>query len=134
MIDFNMDITKYPNIQIKKYVIDGLKKGMFLLEGEIKKGLGTVEGRPKVKTGNLRRSISSYVESRGDDITGSVGSKVCYGRILELGGRRANGSYQRPMPFIKPEFEDQKNINNIKQHRYNEHILILLIICPHCNS
>lgn len=115
MIDIGFTILKYPKITISKFVVKGLRKGMFLLEGEVKKGFGVEEGRPKVRTGNLRRSIRSYVVEKSDGVSGGVGSKVAYSRILELGGRRPNGSYQRPMPFIRPEFEDTKNINKVKE-------------------
>jgi len=114
MIASKFEITNTPIVEIKKYLKLGLKKGMYLIEGKVKKGFGTIKGRPKVKSGNLRRSIKSRVMERGNVIEGIVSSKTTYARILEIGGRRPRGGYQKAMPFIRPEMENDHNINSIK--------------------
>ena len=114
MIQGEVKIINTPTLQLRKYALKGLRKGMFLVEAKVKRGFGTIEGRPKVRTGNLRRSIKAFAKVEKDAAIGTVGSQVIYARILELGGKRARGGYQKAMPYIRPEMES--NIETVKDY------------------
>ena len=66
-------------------IVEGFSKAVLYVESTIKKSFGTL-GKPKVRTGHLRRSIYSDVIERGDHIAGIVGSDLVYARIQEEGG------------------------------------------------
>jgi len=63
----------------------GMKDLMKKIEAGVKEGFGSND-RPRVRTGYLRRSITSNVTERGSKIIGTVGSNVVYAAIHEFGG------------------------------------------------
>jgi len=65
----------------KKGLLVGIKKAILYAEGEAKKNFNK-SGKPKVRTGTLRRSIKSGVSNN----TAWIGSDVVYARIIEKGG------------------------------------------------
>ena len=69
----------------KEGLIEGIRKSMYLAEATAKKRMGKA-GELNVRTGHLRRSITSRVEDKGDAVVGSIGSAIVYSRINELGG------------------------------------------------
>ena len=109
--------------------IEGLKNAMFFAEAQIKKSFGK-HGKPKVKTGNLRRNIGSGVKVRTKNAIGFVSADTIYARILERGGTifprtadylrfQVGGQWRsmksvriEPYPYLQPGLED--NINKIE--------------------
>lgn len=83
-------------VEFHKAVVEGFGKAVLMIEGKVKKGFGT-RGRPKVRTGHLRRSVYSRVIERGPRIAGIVGSDVRYAQIQEEGGviRAKNSKFLR---------------------------------------
>lgn len=84
----NFTINKKDLANIQKMTVDfikGLERGVGYaakyLEAEVKKSIGR-PGRPQVRTGNLRRSVSS--KSKGT--TAYVDVNAVYADILEHGG------------------------------------------------
>jgi len=92
---------KEVNSTVAKKVIDAVKEGCILVEGDAKR-IQT----PHVKTGRLRSSITHEVEGTITGATGRVGTNVKYARRHELGfvgvdslGRKYN---QKPYPYLRP--------------------------------
>jgi phage gpG-like protein len=71
----------------------GLGKAVKFVEAEVKKSFGQ-GGTPKIKTGTLRRSITSGVD-KVPVLLGWVGTNVSYAGIQEFGGtiRAKNSKY-----------------------------------------
>lgn len=108
---------------------DGLEEGMkdaaFMIEASAKKGMGK-QGRPKVRTGHLRRSIKSGIKKRPRFVTAWVGSRLVYARPLEKGSVQHIRGFRRvkirgvgwrtltgilrikPYPWLRPAFEDER--------------------------
>ena len=76
-------LKKFPD-EFRKALVFGFRRAMFFLEGEVKKSFGT-EGKPKVRTGALRRSIATSVTERRTYITGTLGSDLIYAPVQEYG-------------------------------------------------
>ncbi len=107
---------------------DGLEEGVrdtaHIIEASAKKGMGK-RGRPKVRTGHLRRSIRSGVRKTVQFIAAWVGSDLVYARPLEEGSVQHIKGYRRvkirgvgwrtlkgiirmkPYPWLRPAFEDE---------------------------
>lgn len=78
--------------KVEREMNKGVKKIEMAAKSQLKKGHG-------VKTGNLRRSITSEVERQGNDrIIGKVGTDVFYAPYQELG---TSGKHPiRPLHYI----------------------------------
>lgn len=76
-------IRKMPDLMVPA-VHRGLKSGMIEAEARAKEpylsGLAL-----RVRTGHLRRSVTSGAAIEGDKVTGWIGTNVVYGRFWELG-------------------------------------------------
>ena len=83
-------------IEYRKALVEGFSKAVLFVEAKVKKGFGK-SGRPKVRTGHLRRNVYSRVIERGPKIAGIIGSNVRYAQIQEEGGviRAKNSPYLR---------------------------------------
>lgn len=70
---------------------------------------GNAKRNAPVKTGNLRRSITSSVEDAGT--RGIVGSNVVYARIVHEGAsaRGSRGRGRAAQPFIRQGIEDSRD-------------------------
>lgn len=134
-IDFEIDAKALARLdalpgKIRPALKKAMRQAMFYAEMQAKTGMGG-EGRPKVRTGTLRRSITSGVEEDNNEIVGWVGvKKLIYATILELGGiiRPKNKKYLRfqigdqwvttkkvtipPYAYLRPAVEE--NLNTIK--------------------
>jgi len=111
-------LKKQPDIE-KKAVIKGLRDGLFFLEARVKERFGTPDNL-RVRTGHLRRSITSKVEERGDLIVGIIGSKIIYSAIHEFGGFAGPNRriYITARPFIGPEItKNEKKIADLIKDR-----------------
>lgn len=90
-IDFKLPIKEVHEIEklaeeLPSALFKAMKKAMLYTEGAAKRGMGK-SGRPKVRTGTLRRNITSGVEMEGDSVTGWIGViSLIYSKILEIGG------------------------------------------------
>lgn len=71
--------------EFKVSFIKGLKSAMLYAEAQSKKSFGD-EGKPKVKTGYLRRTIRSGVKVLFNDAIGFLSANTVYAPIQELGG------------------------------------------------
>ena len=109
--------------------IKGLKQAMLYAESKARKGFNKTE-RPKVKTGQLRRTIKSGVKITSTDAIGFLSANTIYARIQELGGiiRPRTADYLRfqingrwistkqviipERPYLRPAIEE--NINKIE--------------------
>lgn len=126
-------LRKIPSI-FDKTLYNGMIKALYFLESEVKQAFGT-PGKPKVKTGMLRRSIGTRVQKTGEnEIVGYVGSgskisvkPVIYARIQDVGGVvKAKGNYLvfktdsgrwvkkkqvtiPARPYLSPVYENNKN-------------------------
>ena len=120
--------------EFKKGALKGMRRAIFHAERMSKKDFEKSRG-PKgglhSRTGNLRRSISSGVDVKGNSMVGWIGSNLIYARIHELGGtiRPRAGKYLRfqisgqwktvrqalipQRPFIEPGITE--NIDEIKE-------------------
>ena len=130
-------------LNIQRYVREGLQKGMHLIQKEVKQSFPLYPGKaahskyratghdkPYVRTGNLRRSIRTFVREEGDITIGEIGSNVDYASIQEHGGviKPKRGKYLwfkldggwrcakqvtiPARPFLLPAAE--KNLENVK--------------------
>ena len=74
----------------------GLRKGMFLAEKAAKESFNSPR-HLRVRSGYLRRSITSDVDTAGRTLVGTLGSHVVYAAIHELGGiiRARSSQYLR---------------------------------------
>ena len=77
-------LRKYPK-EFEKAFYKALRKAMFYAERKAKTSFNT-SGKPKVRTGHLRRSIQSDVEKKYNSLIGVLFSNVVYARIQEEGG------------------------------------------------
>ena len=59
---------------------------------------------PAVQLGDLRKSVKSGVEKKGEDVTGFVGTELEKGSMLEFGTRK-----MKPRPWLRPSFEKAKS-------------------------
>lgn len=86
---FIKDFTKAA-LGVEDTIKDGLIKAMFYAESQAKLNFNK-PGKPTVRTGRLRSSISSGVNG----LTGWVGTNVNYAEINEFGGtiRPKHGEY-----------------------------------------
>jgi len=125
MFKISLDISKKELDKINKLgsvmrlgLLKGVKKSMIHAEGQAKKNFGGA-GQLNVRSGHLRRSITSKVIDRGGgrEITGVVGSNVVYAAIHEYGGphpRSNTGKMMPARPFVGPAFN---NTNMTKMKR-----------------
>ena len=125
MIHIRIEVPKLkkPIIDINKYVIVGLRKGMLYVRDKVKEGFGK-SGRPKVRTGALKNSISSDAKQESSNVfVGTLRSGTPYGAIHEYGGiiKPKNGPYLKfqikgkwktvrqvvmpARPYLRPELE-----------------------------
>lgn len=88
-------LEKFP-ARTRKALVDAMVQASFFLEAETKKSFGKF-GYPRVRTGNLRRSIYNKAYERASDVIGMIGTNVVYGKFLEEGTRR-----MKPYPFLRP--------------------------------
>lgn len=85
------EIKKLPR-DFKEGFWRGMRDAMKYVESQVKKSFGRA-GRPKVRTGHLRRSVQSGVDKKFGNAVGWVGSDVEYAAIHEIGGViRAQGA------------------------------------------
>ncbi len=77
-------LKKFPE-KFKKRLYRGLFLAMKLAEQRAKQSFGS-GGKPRSRTGTLRRSIQSDVDRKGRDLAGVLFSNLIYSRIQELGG------------------------------------------------
>lgn len=114
--------------EFKAGILRGVRKAVIYAEGESKKRFNT-PGNLHVRSGHLRRSITSGVDKRGNSVMGWIGTNVIYGRIHEEGGTilpkkgkylrfPINGSWRTvkkvvipERPFLQPAIEE--NIGQI---------------------
>jgi len=76
-------IREMPDLMIPA-VFKGMKKGMVLAESTVRSPYLSGKALQR-RTGRLRGSITHKVKIDGDRVVGSIGTKVVYGRIHELG-------------------------------------------------
>lgn len=82
----------------------GMKQAMLFGEKKAKLGMGKV-GRPKIRTGHLRRSIHSRVKAEQNLLVGSLYSDLIYSRIQEFGGFQKGNHWIGPLkarPYLEP--------------------------------
>jgi len=104
----------------KQELLGSIKKGMeratLIVENEAKRNVSQTGGRhPQVQTGELWSSISSRVASKGNDITGEVGTNVEYGKHLEFGTIRMP-AYSWLFPAVESKKDEIKEA--LKGHRF----------------
>ncbi len=104
MIQFELITTRETKAMLDKFpaktraaLVDAMTLSAKFLEGETKKSFGRVSGYPRVRTGNLRKSIYSKAYERASEVIGMIGTQVIYGRFLEEGTRK-----MKPYPFLRP--------------------------------
>jgi phage gpG-like protein len=88
-------LEKYP-AEFRLSLIKGFTRGVKYLEGKVKESFGK-EGKPKVKSGALRRSITSTITERSKFLVGSVGSNLIYAPVHEFGAT----IHAKKSPFLK---------------------------------
>lgn len=116
--------------QFERAFYKALRRAMFYAERKAKSGFGS-GGRPKVVTGNLRRSIQSDVETKYNSQIGILFSNVIYAAIQEEGGKikpkvkdwlrfQVDGQWRfakqvilKPKPFLEPALTE--NITSIQK-------------------
>lgn len=76
-------LKQFPG-QFRKYLVEGFRKATYYIEGEIKKSFGQTD-KPKVRSGHLRRSITSTVTQREGYLVGTFGSDLIYAPVHEYG-------------------------------------------------
>lgn len=76
-------LKEFPGM-FRSALLDGFKKAMYFLEGEVKKSFGDTD-KPKVRTGALRRSITTSINIRQRRLVGTLGSDLIYAPVQELG-------------------------------------------------
>ena len=69
------------------------------LHGPRPQKLGVVSGR-------LSSSLTTNVNTQGNEIIGKIGTNVWYGRLWEMGNPRVKRYPQRP--FLRPAIDDKK--------------------------
>jgi phage gpG-like protein len=94
-------LKRFPE-KFKERFYRGLYLSMKLVEAKAKASFGSA-GKPKVRTGHLRRSVQSDVDRRGDDLIGVVYSNLVYSRIHELGGTITPNN---PLGFLRFQIGD----------------------------
>jgi len=112
--------------RMKKGARKGVRLGMKMLREEARKFDGV--NIPKIRTGNLRDSISYEIKESGDEIVGFLGSDALYAKIQEFGGvitasrakylvfktsqgwRKVTQVKIPPRPFLKPAIESHKDM------------------------
>lgn len=95
---------------IRRAARDGVAQGGLIIEAEAKRLLGlkgpgvrSLPGEPPaVQTGNLRRSMATSVEERGNVIAAQIGPQADYGAHLELGTATV-----APRPFLRPALDEK---------------------------
>lgn len=123
------DVSKKYLKSLPKNFVEGLREGfrkaMFFVEHEAKK-------KAPVRTGHLRRSITSNVRSTGKDVYGILSANTVYAALRELGGTvvpktseflsfQVNGQWIRtkqsihpPRPYLEPSISTNlKRIEDI---------------------
>lgn len=76
-------------------LLRGVQMGALLIENEAK-------ARVPVRTGNLRRSINTQVEQRGNVVVATIGPSADYGVFIEFGTSRMGAQpYMRPALDLK---------------------------------
>lgn len=130
MTVFNIEL---PQKELKKLnkgtafragLLSGVKKAMLFVEGSAKKSFGR-SGNLKVRTGLLRRSITTKVKESGDIVEGIIGNNVTYAAIHEFGGMAGRGLKTKipARPFLKPAIEDNViQINRIIQKEIRKEV------------
>ena len=127
-----LDLSKLPK-EFKAGAIKGVRQAMFHAERMSKRDFEKSRGGAgglNVRSGSLRRSITSGVNIKGNSVVGSLGSNLIYARIHELSGtiRPRTGQYLRfqiegqwktvksvfipARPFLRPAIDE--NISEIK--------------------
>ena len=119
----------------KSAFIDGLRKAMFFAEASAKRSFGD-HGKPGVKTGQLRRTVKSFVKVRTGAAIGVLSANTIYAPIHEFGGiiRPTTQEYLKfqiggqwktvkqvvmpERPYLRPAIEN--NINKIGSIIKNE--------------
>lgn len=93
----------------RKGLESGMRKSMFLAEKTAKESFNSPR-HLKVRSGYLRRSITSDVNTSGRTIVGSLGSHVIYAAIHELGGIIRARSSQYLKFQIEGEWKTAKQV------------------------
>jgi len=90
-LQVKFELTEKSKRWLKKYPSDfeeafykALKKGMWYAERQAKASFGSA-GKPKVRTGHLRRSIKSDVDRKYGSLVGVLFSDVIYAAVQEEG-------------------------------------------------
>lgn len=144
MLKFTLELNAASKALLEKDKIAfraGMRKGlidaMYFLEAAVKKSFGT-SGKPKVRTGALRRSIQGRVVNNTE---GRIGSNLIYAPVMEFGAlikaRRAkyltfkvDGQWRKvkqvtipARPFFYPTIEENvQKVGNIILNRIEEAI------------
>lgn len=74
----------------------GVQRAALLVEGKAKE-------KVPVRTGTLRRSITSIVQREGDQVVGVIGTNVRYAPYVELGVRR-----KVARPYLVPALQESE--------------------------
>lgn len=61
-----------------------------------------------VDTGDLRGSITTDVNSKGDSVSAEIGTDIEYSDVVEFGG-----IHQRAQPYLIPSFDN--NVTNLEE-------------------
>jgi phage gpG-like protein len=80
----DLDRLKEFPARARRGMESGMRKAVKFVEAEVKKSFGQ-GGKPKVRTGTLRRSIQSGVD-KVPVLLGWVGTNVAYAGVQEFGG------------------------------------------------
>jgi len=86
-------LAEFPG-QFRGALLEGFSHSVKFIETQIKKSFGR-KGKPKVRSGRLRRSIKSTVRHGERSLKGIFSSDLAYASILEHGGviRAKRGPY-----------------------------------------
>lgn len=88
----------------------GLERGLILSMRKVQSTAQT--NAPIGKTGNLRRGIKGYVETKGENFLagiGEVGPALVYAAIQEFGGTAGQGAKLKGKRFVYRAFTDEEN-------------------------
>ncbi len=100
--------------EFRKGLFKGVRKALFMAEANAKGNFGG-QGQLNVRTGHLRRSITSDIKEGSGSIMGIVSSNVIYAAVHEKGllHPRSKTIHMTKRPFISPAFND----DNLREYK-----------------